>query len=291
MIPRLSLPEAIIEGQGHGLSARTRHRSRASSCRSTIPKPGHSPVQMLYKYGGSIFRPCREPNRLGEACTARDNLEFVVNQSIWNEGEATFADIILPACTNFERWDISEWSNLGGYVPSWPDAAQPPRHHAPAQVHRAAGRIEVRLRHLHRDLSKRLGLGAYFSEGMSELDWVKRMFDASDLPDAHHLEASSSRRAITSCPAGARTARAPVAYRWFYEGRKKDMPEPHPAAVATTRTNSARGCRRQSGKFEFECETLKRFATPTTRSGRRSSNTCRPGRGIHADAWRAIRCS
>ncbi len=33
---------------------------------------------------------------------------FVVNQSIWFEGEARFADIILPACTNYERWDIGE---------------------------------------------------------------------------------------------------------------------------------------------------------------------------------------
>src|SRR5262249_60636619 len=44
-----------------------------------------------------------------------DALEFVVNQSIWFEGEAKFADLILPACTNFERVDISEWAGLGGY--------------------------------------------------------------------------------------------------------------------------------------------------------------------------------
>src|SRR2546425_9682628 len=43
------------------------------------------------------------------------NLEFVVTQSIWFEGEAKFADIIFPACTNFERVDISEWAGLGGY--------------------------------------------------------------------------------------------------------------------------------------------------------------------------------
>ena len=40
---------------------------------------------------------------------------MVVNQSIWFEGEAKFADVILPACTNFERTDISEWAGLGGY--------------------------------------------------------------------------------------------------------------------------------------------------------------------------------
>ena len=44
-----------------------------------------------------------------------EQLEFVVNQSIWFEGEAKFADVILPACTNFERVDISEWAGLGGY--------------------------------------------------------------------------------------------------------------------------------------------------------------------------------
>ena len=44
------------------------------------------------------------------------SLEFVVNQSIWMEGEAGFADVILPACTNFERWDISEWANSSGLL-------------------------------------------------------------------------------------------------------------------------------------------------------------------------------
>ena len=43
------------------------------------------------------------------------NLEFIVSQAIWNEGDTKFADVILPACTNFERVDISEWAGLGGY--------------------------------------------------------------------------------------------------------------------------------------------------------------------------------
>ena len=38
-----------------------------------------------------------------------ESLEMVVNQSIWMEGDANFADVILPACTSFERWDIGEW--------------------------------------------------------------------------------------------------------------------------------------------------------------------------------------
>jgi len=43
-------------------------------------------------------------------------LEIVVNQSIWMEGETNFADVILPTCTNFERWDVGEFANAGGYV-------------------------------------------------------------------------------------------------------------------------------------------------------------------------------
>lgn len=42
-------------------------------------------------------------------------LEFIVNQSVWMDTETKMADIFLPACTNFERNDISEFSNTGEY--------------------------------------------------------------------------------------------------------------------------------------------------------------------------------
>jgi trimethylamine-N-oxide reductase (cytochrome c) len=40
----------------------------------------------------------------------------VVNQDCWWGGETGFADIILPACTNLERNDISQFCNGGGYA-------------------------------------------------------------------------------------------------------------------------------------------------------------------------------
>jgi trimethylamine-N-oxide reductase (cytochrome c) len=43
------------------------------------------------------------------------NLEFAVNQTIFNEPEARLSDIVLPVCTNFERWDIGEWARISGY--------------------------------------------------------------------------------------------------------------------------------------------------------------------------------
>ncbi|GIS87719.1 MAG: hypothetical protein CM1200mP18_04290 [Gammaproteobacteria bacterium] len=69
---------------------------------------------MMYKYGGSHFSTVMDSNRLVRAYQSEE-LEFVVNQSIWKEGEVKFADVVLPACTNFERWDIGEWAVAGGY--------------------------------------------------------------------------------------------------------------------------------------------------------------------------------
>ena len=83
--------------------------------KTKYPAPGHSTVKMYYKYGGSYFGSQPESNRFADMYRS-DKLEFVVNQSIWHEGEARFADVILPACTSFERWDIGEFANCGGYI-------------------------------------------------------------------------------------------------------------------------------------------------------------------------------
>ena len=79
------------------------------------PMPGYSRIHMIYKYGGSSFSTLTESNRMAEAYR-HESIEFVVNQSIWMEGETQFADVILPACTQFERCDIGEWGSGGGYL-------------------------------------------------------------------------------------------------------------------------------------------------------------------------------
>ena len=52
--------------------------------------------------------------------------------------------------------------------------------------------------------------------------------------------------------------RPPVSFRWFAEGRKKDVPEPHPLPADYTE-EFLRGLQTQSGKIEFDCNSLKRF--------------------------------
>ena len=107
------------------------------------------------------------------------------------------------------------------------------------------------------ELSKRLGLGAYFSEGISELDWAKREFEASDLPTIISWK-DFIHKGYCVIPNPPEELRDPVAWRWFYEGRKKDVPEPMPLPSDYSE-EYLKGLQTQSGKIEFECESLKKF--------------------------------
>ena len=105
-----------------------------------------------------------------------------------------------------------------------------------------------------------MGLGLYFTEGCSELDWVKRMFDASDVSQMISWK-EFLRKGYYVIPPPEEAARTPTAFKWFNEGRKKDMPEPHPLP-ADYGEEFLEGLQTQSGKIEFIPETLKKFDDP-----------------------------
>jgi trimethylamine-N-oxide reductase (cytochrome c) len=96
-----------------------------------------------------------------------------------------------------------------------------------------------------------------YSEGCTDLDWAKRLFEGTDLPKKiswkqflkkgyHVLEAPKAEM------------RDPVSYRSFAEGRAKETPEPFP--LPADYKEYLQGLQTQSGKFEFACSSLKRFA-------------------------------
>ena len=255
-IPRIWLPEAITEGKAEGyrwVGKSIEHQFG----KFAYPAPGHSPVKMLYKYGGSILGTMNNTNRHVRMYQS-EQLEFVVNQSIWFEGEAKFADVVLPACTNFERTDISEWAGLGGYG-----------HHGQQQLnHRVIIFQAPAIKPLgesksdywiFNELCKRLGLSNYFSEGINEIDWVKRIYLASDLKKVISFK-KLLKRGYYVVPAEKEKLRAPVSFRWFWEGRKKDVPEAQP--LPSDYKEYLVGLQTQSGKLEFECNSLKRFKDP-----------------------------
>ncbi|MCK4991153.1 MAG: molybdopterin-dependent oxidoreductase, partial [Bacteroidales bacterium] len=215
----------------------------------------NSPIKLYYKYGGSHFGTMSETNRYAHAYRS-SNLEFVVNQSIWFEGEAKFADIILPACTSFERWDISEFANCGGYV----------QHSFTQCNHRVATMQHKCIEPLGEsksdfqiflEITKKLGLAMPFSEGMTELDWCKRLFEGTDLPKVISWK-DFMKKGYYVVPAPDEALRAPVSFRSFAENRPKDTPEVSPLPGDYTE-QFRMGLQTQSGKLEFVCSSLERF--------------------------------
>ena len=67
--------------------------------------------------------------------------------------------------------------------------------------------------------------------------------------------------AASSVPAEKEKLRAPVSFRWFWENRKKDVPEAQPLP-SDYAGEYLQGLQTQSGKLEFECSSLKRFTDP-----------------------------
>lgn len=257
MVPRLQLPDAILNGAAEGfLTDPTSMHGQFLNFK--YPAPGHSPIQILYKYGGASIGTMNNSNRWVEMYRS-ENLPFVVSQSIWFEGETKFADVILPACTNFERWDIGEWASAGGYGHQFYNQVNHRTVALQAKCQEPAGESKSDYR-IFQELGHKLGLGVYFTEGCSEIDWVKRMFDASDVSKLTTWK-KFCRKGYFVIPTDDPDSRAPTAFRWFNEGRKKDVPEPHPLP-GDYGEEFLEGLQTQSGKIEFIPESLKKFDDP-----------------------------
>ncbi|MBW1676494.1 MAG: molybdopterin-dependent oxidoreductase [Deltaproteobacteria bacterium] len=253
-VPRLKIPEAILEGStcGYPTDSKT---IEGQFLKFDYPAPGNAPLKMYYKYGGSHFGTMAETNRYVKAYRS-DKLSFVVNQSIWFEGEARFADVILPACTSFERWDISEFANCGGYVQH---SFNQCNHRVMVMQHKCIeplGESKSDFQ-IFLEIAKKLGLGAPFSEGVTEFDWCKRLFDGTDLPKVISWK-KFLKKGYYVVPAPKEELRDPVSFRWYAEDRLKDTPELAPLPADYTE-QFGKGLQTQSGKLEFVSSSLKRF--------------------------------
>ena len=258
-IPRMYLPEAIMQGKAMG------YLTAVDSVQGQFfpfgyPSPGHVPVEMIYKYGSASFGTMVNANRWVQMYQ-HESLKFVVNQSVWWEGETPYADVILPACTVFERWDIGEWYNVGpGYVHNMYSMNN---HRVISLQHKAIEPLgESKSDYdIFLAISEKLDLGAVYSEGgNSEYEWCKRAFDSSDLSKRISWR-QFLKKGYYVVPPEPEGSRAPTAYRWFYEGRKKDIPEPYPLPSDYV-GNYGEGLQTPSGKYEFVPTTLKRFDDP-----------------------------
>jgi len=214
------------------------------------PLSGHAEVKMFYRYGGSYIGTMTETNRWVRMYQS-PKLELVVNQDCWWCTETGLADIILPACTNFERNDIGEWAQTGGYT----------HHGSNACNHRVIvyqqkcieplweSKSDYRI---FEELGERLGIRALFTEGNSEEDWIRKVYEYSDLPKYISFEEFEKKGYfIVPMPDNYRST---PGLRWYAEGRDCDTPDHfNPKRL----TDKAKELGTYSGKLEFTSISLK----------------------------------
>ncbi|UCV17775.1 molybdopterin-dependent oxidoreductase [Ferribacterium limneticum] len=255
VISRQHFPEAILKGSCSG------YLWDGTSAENQFipyeyPMTGYSPVHMLYRYGGSSLGTIMESGQLIDAYR-HPSLEFVVSQSIWLENEVKFADIILPACTALERFDISEVANCAGYIPHNQSVLN---HRMVVMQHKCIEPLgESKSDYqIFSDILTRLGLGAFYTEGgCDDLTWCKRIFNSSDLPGSISWKQFLKKGYYVIPPEPESSGVSRVEMRWFAEGRTKDTPDPS-ALPSQYSGDFGSGLTTQSGKFEFVPNSLQR---------------------------------
>ena len=214
------------------------------------PMEGHSEIKLFYRYGGSFMGTMSDTTKWVRMYQS-PKLEFVVNQDVWFNSETRMADVILPVCTNFERDDVGEFAAAGGYT-----------------VHASSGcnhRIVVRQQkcidpmwesksdyEIFTLIAERLGMKEQFTDGKTEIEWVKTFFESSDLPKYISWEAFDKKGYYIINPkAGYKPT---PSLRWFAETRDCDTPD---LSNPKRNTEKAKELGTYSGKIEFESESLK----------------------------------
>jgi anaerobic dimethyl sulfoxide reductase subunit A len=102
--------------------------------------------------------------RSAEILRDESKVEFLVAQDNFLTPTGKFADIILPACTQFETWGVEDGWKYGDEIILQPKLVEPP------------GECKSDYR-ICADLAERLGIGEAFTEGRDERTWVEWCLD------------------------------------------------------------------------------------------------------------------
>ncbi len=183
-IYRIIFPDCIlnppVKWRGHGYAPPPSMTQQFTQYEYPLPKPDGAPIRMLYRYGSSFFGTMSSSNRWIRAYR-HPSLEFVVNANPWFEGESKFADIVLPACTNYEREDIAEFAGTGTYAP---DPSSAVNHRVIVFMQKCIEPLgESKADYdIFASLAAKLGFENEYTEGNTAHQWVEKIYKASDLP-------------------------------------------------------------------------------------------------------------
>jgi anaerobic dimethyl sulfoxide reductase subunit A len=99
-------------------------------------------------------------NRTAKILQDERLVECLIVQDNFLTPTARFADIVLPACTQFETWGVEDGWKYGDEVLVMPKTVEP----------LAESRSDYRICS---EIAERLGIGRAYTEGRSERDWVE----------------------------------------------------------------------------------------------------------------------
>ena len=125
-------------------------------------------IKLIYWCGGNPFHHHQDINRLVQAWQRPETV--IVHEIFWTP-TARYADIVLPATTTLERNDIA----------SSPDRYMFAMHHAIDPVGEARNDFDI-----FADVGERLGFREDFTEGRSEMEWLRHLYEIVRQQAARH---------------------------------------------------------------------------------------------------------
>ena len=125
-------------------------------------------IKLIYWCGGNPFHHHQDINRLVQAWQRPETV--IVHEIFWTP-TARYADIVLPATTTLERNDIA----------SSPDRYMFAMHQAIEPVGEARNDFDI-----FADLGERLGFREDFTEGRSEMEWLRHLYEIVRQQAARH---------------------------------------------------------------------------------------------------------
>jgi len=122
-------------------------------------------IKLIYAVASNcLINQHADINRTIKILQDKSLVEFIVVQDNFLTSSARFADIVLPACTQFETWGVEDGWKYGDEVILQPKLVEPP------------GECKSDFR-ICAELAERLGFGELFTEGRDEIGWTEICLD------------------------------------------------------------------------------------------------------------------
>jgi len=122
-------------------------------------------IKLIYAVASNcLINQHADLNRTAEILRDESKVEFIAVQDNFLTPSARFADLVLPACTQFETWGVEDGWKYGDEVILQPKLVEPP------------GQCKSDYR-ICAELAERLGVGAAFTEGRDERGWTEFCLD------------------------------------------------------------------------------------------------------------------